>query len=48
MGKQELFTYQSPQKLKILREHALIALFLFIEYFMEICNLFVLHNHTIV
>jgi len=23
-GKQELFTHQSPQKLKILREHALI------------------------
>ena len=24
LGKQELFTHQSPQKLKILREHALI------------------------
>ena len=24
MGKQELFTRQSPQKLKVLREHALI------------------------
>ena len=113
-GKQELFTHKSPQKLELLREHALIestissnriegvnvdqsrinTLILgkpflkdrdeedvrgyrdalakkgvikrvirriaqtpdektyvevpFIEYFMEICNPFVLHNHTIV